>query len=118
MKMPPKFITRLIERLTDLRESEIILGDMYEEYESRLKAAGKFRADAGYVVDFISLAFHRVLRNKKHSRRSNFFTMLINYLKVAFRQLGRQKLHNFINIAGLAIGLAVSFIISLFVMQE
>jgi len=118
MKTPPKFITTLVERLTDHRESEVILGDMYEEYETRLKTSGKFRADAGYVIDFLSLAIHRVLRNKKRSSRSNFFTMLTNYFKVAFRQLGRQRLHNFINISGLAVGLAVSFVISLYVLQE
>ena len=44
--------------------------------------------------------------------------MFNNYLKVAFRQLGRQRLHNLINITGLAVGLAVTFLISLFVLQE
>lgn len=117
MKTPPKFITRLIERFTDHRESEIILGDMYEEYEARLATSGKFRADMLYAFDFASLVAHRLLRNKKRYR-SNFFTMLINYFKVAFRQLGRQKLHNTINIAGLAIGLAVTFMITLFVLHE
>lgn len=116
MKTPPKFITNLIERLTDARESEIILGDMYEEYVQRVNSMGKFRANSLYLFDFASLLTHRVLKNKRS--RSNSFTMLTNYLKIAFRQLGRQKLHNTINIAGLAIGLAVTFIISLFVQQE
>jgi putative ABC transport system permease protein len=118
MKTPPKFITRLIERFTNHRESEIILGDMYEEYEVRIETWGKTRADLAYISDFVSLVFHRVLRKKKQSHSSNFSTMLINYLKVALRQLGRQKVHNFINIIGLAIGLAASFIITLFVVQE
>lgn len=119
MTTPPKIITRLVERLTSHRESEIILGDMHEDYESRLSARGKFRADLGYIGDFISLLIHRVLRKNKDSSRSNFFTMLVNnYLKVAYRQFGRQKLHNSINVAGLAVGLGVTFIISLFVVHE
>jgi putative ABC transport system permease protein len=115
---PPRLITWLVERLTNHREAEVILGDMYEEYESQIATLGKFRADIGYAVDFISLLIHRVLGNKKRSQRSNFFTMFNNYLKVAFRQLGRQRLHNFINITGLAVGLAVTFLISLFVVKE
>lgn len=119
MRTPPKIVTRLIERFTSHREGEIILGDMHEDYEERFNAYGKFRADVGYVSDFISLLVHRMLRKKKQSSGSNFFTMLINnYLKIAVRQIGRQKLHNTINIAGLAVGLAVTFIISLFVLQE
>ncbi|HZY81890.1 MAG TPA: FtsX-like permease family protein [Cyclobacteriaceae bacterium] len=118
MNRPPKLITRLVERLASPRESEIILGDMYEEFEERLKESGRLRANMGYFVDFASLLLHRVLRRKKEPS-SNFFTMLIsNYLKVGFRQLGRQKLHNTINIAGLAVGLAVTFVITLFVLEE
>lgn len=39
--------------------------------------------------------------------------MLRNYLKLALRNLSRQKVFSFINIAGLAIGLACSMIILL-----
>jgi putative ABC transport system permease protein len=44
--------------------------------------------------------------------------MLNNYLKVAFRNLLRQKGYSFINVAGLSIGLACSFFILLWVMHE
>lgn len=37
--------------------------------------------------------------------------MLKNYLKIAFRNLRRQKGYAFINIAGLSLGLACSFFI-------
>lgn len=112
-----KLINNLIERLTTARESEIIIGDMMEEYNARRKENSKLKADLLYFIDFLTLLTHRVL-GKGSSQRSNFFTMLFNYLKVAFRQLGRQRLHNTINIAGLAIGLAVTFLISLYVSQE
>lgn len=118
MHQPPKIITRLIERFASHREGEIILGDMYEEYEARLKANGKVRADFAYILDFFTLVLHRVLRKNKHSTSSKFSTMFINYIRVAFRQFGRQKLHHTINIGGLAVGLAVSFLITLFVLQE
>ena len=44
--------------------------------------------------------------------------MLQNYLKIALRNLLRNKVYSFINIAGLALGLTVSMLILLFVMHE
>ena len=44
--------------------------------------------------------------------------MLINYLKIAFRNLLRHKAFSFINIAGLAIGMACSIFILLWVRDE
>ena len=45
-------------------------------------------------------------------------TMLTNYLKIAFRNLKKRKGYAFINIAGLAFGLACSFFIFLWVQDE
>lgn len=44
--------------------------------------------------------------------------MLINYLTVAFRMLGRNKVFSFINIFGLATGMAVSLLIFLWARDE
>ena len=44
--------------------------------------------------------------------------MLTNYLKIAWRNLIRNKVYSFINIGGLAIGMAVAMIIGLWVWDE
>src|ERR1700712_2962186 len=44
--------------------------------------------------------------------------MIRNYIKIAFRNLFRQKLFSLINISGLAIGLAVCMLIMLYVAHE
>jgi putative ABC transport system permease protein len=44
--------------------------------------------------------------------------MLKNYLKTAFRNLKKHKTFSFINIAGLSIGIAVCFIIMMYVQNE
>ena len=44
--------------------------------------------------------------------------MFTNYLKIAIRNLFRQKAHSFINIAGLAIGMTCSMLILLWVQDE
>ncbi|HEX3756098.1 MAG TPA: ABC transporter permease, partial [Rhizomicrobium sp.] len=44
--------------------------------------------------------------------------MFRNYIVTAFRSMARHKLHSFINIAGLAVGLACAILIILFVRDE
>ena len=44
--------------------------------------------------------------------------MLLNYLKIALRNLRRHQLCSFINIFGLAVGLACCLLISLYIFQE
>jgi putative ABC transport system permease protein len=43
--------------------------------------------------------------------------MFKNYLKIALRNLIRQKTHSFINITGLAVGMACSILILLWVLE-
>ncbi len=44
--------------------------------------------------------------------------MLRNYLKIAFRNLIKNKAHTFINISGLAVGMAVAMMIGLWIWDE
>ncbi|RFZ84483.1 ABC transporter permease [Mucilaginibacter terrenus] len=44
--------------------------------------------------------------------------MLTNYFKIAWRNITRHKLYSFINIGGLGIGMAVSFMLLLYVYNE
>lgn len=44
--------------------------------------------------------------------------MFYNYIKITFRNLWKQKLFSFVNITGFALGLAVSIIISIYVINE
>ena len=44
--------------------------------------------------------------------------MLHNYLKIAWRNLLKNKVFSFINVTGLAVGMAVSMLILLYVSHE
>lgn len=44
--------------------------------------------------------------------------MLLNYVKIALRNLQKNKLFSVINISGMAVSLASSFLIALFVRDE
>src|SRR6185295_3251336 len=58
--------------------------------------------------------------NEKNERTetSKLFIMLKNYFKVAWRNIGRNKVNSFINIAGLAIGMASVILIAFYVQDE
>jgi len=44
--------------------------------------------------------------------------MIKNYLKIAWRNLVKNKTHSFINIAGLSVGMAVAMLIGLWIWDE
>src|SRR4030095_15508325 len=44
--------------------------------------------------------------------------MIKNYFKIAWRNLGKSKMHSFINIAGLSIGMSVAIAIGLWIYDE
>ena len=58
-----------------------------------------------------------IIRNQK-IRHQKFPFMFKNYFKTAFRNLARNKVYSFINIAGLCIGLACAMLIMLYVKDE
>jgi hypothetical protein len=44
--------------------------------------------------------------------------MLINYLKIAYRNIIKQRVYSFINVFGLAFGLTATILVGLFIYQD
>jgi len=89
------------------------IGDFEEAYRERVKTKGSatanlwfwfllFRSLPGFILD------HLYWRG----------VMIKNYLKIAFRNFKRQKGYSFINITGLAIGMACCLLLMLFIHYE
>ncbi|MGD8535736.1 MAG: ABC transporter permease, partial [Candidatus Aminicenantes bacterium] len=89
------------------------IGDFEEAYRERAKTQGSARAKLwfwfllfkslpGFIIDYV---YWRVV-------------MLKNYFKVALRNIRRHKGFSFINITGLAIGMACCILIMLWVQDE
>lgn len=90
-----------------------VLGDLEEEYALCVEEKGTARAMRWYWSE-VGLALPAFLK------RSVFwsFTMLQNYLKIAFRSIQNRKGVAFINIIGLAVGLACCLMMALYVHYE
>jgi len=110
------YIAELESHLRDEIDSLIQSGESEEE------AFEKAIADIG-LPNGIGEEFHKI-HTRRHSGRPpwkppRFMPELLwNYIKVAFRKIRRHKGYSFINIFGLAIGMACCFLVFLWVQDE
>lgn len=112
-KRPPKIFDAILRWTVSPRDSEALAGD-YEEMYARIADESPIGAAtiwyAGQLGKLIPI----------HMMISIIWSLIMfkNYFKVAFRNLFRQKMYSFLNIAGLALGMAATIIIALYVSGE
>lgn len=107
---PPRWIEKILQMFLSDELLESVLGDLDEKFNRRA-ASGAVRLGK-FLYALEGLGFIRLMRFKKKPRvRLNPLDMLYNYFLVAFRNLTREKVYAFLNIAGLAVGLASVLVI-------
>jgi len=109
---PPKFAERILSILSSSRKIGI-LGDTEEEYRMILMEKSQFRADMWYAWQIFQPLPLFILTTIYWS-----FEMFKNYLKIALRIIKRYKGYSFINITGLAVGLACCILILMWIRNE
>lgn len=87
------------------------------EYSSDLKKEGPFYSMNPHSRSAAIILCHEVTP-KWSSEKSNRTVMLKNYLTIAWRNLIRNKVSSFINVGGLAVGMAVAIMIGLWIWDE
>jgi len=112
---PPKWADRFLEWYCNPSLLEEIQGDAYELYNRSLKNQGRKIADMRFIWNV--LRFFR-WSNIKRSRNPPNLMMYGNYFKVFKRDVIRQKGYSFLNVFGLAIGIACFLLISLYIRDE
>ncbi len=110
---PPKIASWILERMLDPRVRYSALGDFEQKFNAIANQKGVFKARIFYWMQ-IFLLFPSFIRNLIYWSGE----MIVNYLKIAFRNMNRHKGYSFINIAGLAIGMAICILILLWVQDE
>ncbi|MFC1725025.1 ABC transporter permease [candidate division KSB1 bacterium] len=110
---PPKIASWLLKRILPGYLDSSSMGDYEEIYNRIRKKEGRIRA----VLWYWRQIFQSIIRYLKESTIWSI-TMLNNYIKIALRNIRKQKLFSFINIAGLAIGMGCCIVIFLFVQSE
>ena len=117
--LPPRWAQRLLRWSCPPESLEDVEGDLHELYSHWAETLGEKEARRLYVMNAIRLQRPFYAHSRKyHTSRINLKDMLHHYLLLASRILVRSKSFSFINIFGLALGLAASLMIFLWVQDE
>jgi putative ABC transport system permease protein len=100
----------------ELRDA--IEGDLQELHAERLHQRSRRYADLCFVRDVLLLFRPGIIRSFGFSLSTNALTMFRSYLLTAWRAMIRQKTYSAIKVSGLALGVAASFLILLYVLDE
>ncbi len=115
LKHPPKGADRLLEWLCREELQEEIQGDLHQYYAQLLRAQDPW---VGFKYWYHTLQFLRPFALKPIVKNSNRISMIRLNVKVAYRSLMNNKFYAFINILGLALGLAVCMLIGTYIKHE
>ncbi len=99
---PPRTAQWILSQIIDEYDRDYILGDFEEFYTEIRNESGFFKAVFWY--------WGQVFKSLPHFGRNFIYwrcAMLKNYIKTAVRNIFKQKAFSIINIAGLAMGLAI-----------
>ncbi|MFY0592346.1 MAG: ABC transporter permease [Roseivirga sp.] len=93
-------------------------GDLIELYRERSDEKGRNYANIKILIDVVSLFRPGLIGFAKGLYSNNNLGMIKNYLKVGFRNLWKDRFYTGINLFGLSVGLAFSFLVLLLVNYE
>lgn len=118
---PPRWADRLLEWFVAPHLREDLQGDLYEIFQKRVEQVSLARAKWEYtwaVLHYLTPYFFK--RKQTEYSQPSFLTpaMIRNYLKIAFRNLSKSKGYSFINITGLAAGMACTLVLFLVIKHE
>lgn len=109
----PKLGWKLLGLMKHYEREHAISGDLGEEFEERIQINGRYRTLCWYwgqLVHTLTAYFKRV--------SAIGGAMFNNYIKTTWRNIKKNKLYSFINILGLAVGMACCILILLWVQDE
>ena len=118
---PPRLADRFLQFFCAPHLLEEIQGDLHEEFEYQVERVGARRARWRYWRDVLGFFLPRYIKRKPAQYPQTYLfslNMLRNYFKIALRNLLKNKGYSFINIGGLAVGMAVAMLIGLWVWDE
>ncbi|MCG8372662.1 MAG: ABC transporter permease [Balneolales bacterium] len=115
---PPKLPLVLLKWFCHPGYHADIEGDLIEVYYRNVDESGKTKADQILLKEVLLLFRPGIIKNLGQPDLMGDLGMYKNYLKVAWRNLLKQKLYASINIAGLAIGITCFIMIYFFVDHE
>lgn len=106
---PPPLAERLLTWFLKGELAEEVLGDLDEKFYKKTRTTTIKKARRNYWFQVINYLRPFALKRFKSKYKNNI--MYMNYTKIAFRSLSRNKLFTFLNVTGLAIGMSVALLV-------
>ncbi|GEM_PF-132688 len=118
MKRPqsPRFANFLLDLFCRNEYLDEVKGDLEENYCWRLKEKGRLRAEIRYYLDVFSAV--RFLSLERVGENNLSLGMLFSFAKSSIRNFQRHKTYTFLNVFGLALGMAAALLILEYVSDE
>lgn len=110
---PPKLAEYLLSKLLYDDVWKTTLGDFEEQFLYLYEHEGKVRANKWYWAQIFRYAPSKITHKLYWTAG-----MFNNYLKIAYRSILKNKSYSFINISGLAVGLASFLLIGIYISHE
>jgi putative ABC transport system permease protein len=107
---PPRWAQRFLAWYCKSSLLEDLEGDLQEYFDRNLKSKGAARARLIYIIDVFKFFRSYTVRKPKFVDLLIQWIMLSSYIKTSGRNILRNRLFSFINIAGLAISMSVGFV--------
>ncbi|AUD00620.1 permease prefix domain 2-containing transporter [Spirosoma pollinicola] len=111
---PPRWATKLLSWWGHPDTLEEVQGDLLELYNYWVETVGERRANWRYALSALKLLRPLASLKRKEQYTSPYsfsITMILNYIKIARRQLWRNRLFTALNVVGLSIGLSACWVI-------
>jgi putative ABC transport system permease protein len=115
---PPNLFLKFFRWFCHPNLVDHIEGDLLEDYGARIKKSGKGKADIQFMIDVLLLFRPGIIRPTEGHKNLNTYGMYKSYFKIGWRNILRNKGFSFINIGGLAVGMACFSIIVLYAEYE
>lgn len=115
---PPRLFVRFFRWFCHPSLHSAIEGDLFELYNERIRLRGGKVANVLFAVDVLLLFRPAIIRPAEGTRQLNQYGMLKNYFTIGWRNLWRNKGYAAINVGGLALGMAITIMIGLWMSDE
>ncbi len=117
VQMPPKWPLKFLRLILKKEYLEEIEGDMLEVFQDDLESAPS-KARIRYTLQVLKLIRPKLVKGLSTIQKPHYYDMFKTYFTTALRNLIKRKTHTAINISGLAIAMAISMLIILFLIDQ
>jgi len=115
---PPQWLLRFFRWFCHPDFAEDIEGDLWERFERKSLELGIRKANRSFAKDVILLFRPGIIRPLRIHHPLTSLYMFRNHLKIAWRNLFKNKFFSTINIGGLAAGMLIPLLIGLWMHDE